>query len=100
METPMTDAINTNNRLKVSNQPVDNKAKSATAGNSRSSAASASASAVVELSSDQILQQMQKLPEVDSAKIESIKAAIANGDYKPNAEMIAKKFSEIEQLLP
>jgi negative regulator of flagellin synthesis FlgM len=99
MEIPMTDAINTNNRLKVSNQPLENKAKSPTAGNSKS-VASASASAVVELSSDQILNQMQSLPEVDSNRIESIKSAIANGEYKPDAEMIAKKFSEIEQLLP
>lgn len=95
----MTDAINTNNRLKVSNQPYENKAKSPVASNSKTSAG-ASASAVVELSSDQVLKAMQNLPEVNSNRIESIKAAIANGEYKPNAEMIAQKFSEIEQLLP
>jgi flagellar biosynthesis anti-sigma factor FlgM len=99
MEIPMTDAINTNNRLKISNQPVNNKTRDPAAGNSKSTA-SASASAVVELSSDQVLKEMQNLPEVNSNKIESIKTAIANGEYKPNAEMIAKKFSEIEQLLP
>ncbi len=95
----MTDAINTNNRLKISNQPLENKAKSPAAGSAKS-AANTSASAVVELSSNQVLKQMQNLPDVDSNRIESIKSAIANGEYKPDAEMIAKKFSEIEQLLP
>lgn len=95
----MTDAINTNNRLKVSNQPVENKAKGPAEGSSKN-AVSAPASAVVELSSDLVLKEMQNLPEMNSSKIESIKSAIANGEYKPDAEMIAKKFSEIEQLLP
>ncbi len=95
----MTDAINTNNRVKAPTHAPDNKAKNPAASNIKGSA-STSASAVVELSSDQVLQQMQNLPEVDSNKIESIKSAIARGEYKPNAEVIAQKFSEIEQLLP
>ena len=32
--------------------------------------------------------------------IRIIKAAIANGEYQPNAEVIAQKFAEIEKLLP
>jgi negative regulator of flagellin synthesis FlgM len=99
MEIPMTDAINTNNRLKTPVQPQPSKAKSPAEGSANSSVSS-SASAVVELSSDQVLKEMQNLPAVDSNKIESIKTAIANGEYKPNAEVIAQKFSEIEQLLP
>ena len=95
----MTDAINTNNRVKAPTQAPNNKAKGPAAGNTNN-ASGASASAVVELSSDQVLQQMQNLPEVNSSKIESIKSAIARGEYKPNAEVIAQKFSEIEQLLP
>lgn len=95
----MTDAINTNNRVKAPTQPLDNKAKGPAVGNAKDSG-STSASAVVELSSDQVLKQMQNLPEVDSNRIESIKSAIARGEYKPNAEVIAQKFSEIEQLLP
>ena len=58
------------------------------------------ASAIVELSSDQILNEMKNIPEVDSGRIESIKNALANGEYKPDADVIARKFSEIENLLP
>lgn len=95
----MTDAINTNNRLKTLNQPVENRSKGPAQQGSQA-ASSAPASAVVELSSDQVLQQMQNLPEVNRSRVESIKLAIASGEYKPDPEVIAKKFSEIEQLLP
>ena len=95
----MTDAINTNNRLKTPNPATDQRAKSSVKESSKSSDAN-QASAIVELSSDQILKQMKNLPEVDSQRIESIKSAIANGEYNPDPEVIARKFSEIENLLP
>jgi negative regulator of flagellin synthesis FlgM len=95
----MTDAINTNNRLKVPSQSVEPRSKSTAKGSSEASA-SAPSSTVVELSSDQLMKEVQQLPAVDSKRIESIKAAIANGEYQSNAEVIARKFSEIEQLLP
>ncbi len=94
----MTDAINTNNRIKAPNQAHDQRAKNtanAPAGNSSANPASA----VVDLSSDKVMEQMGKLPEVDSSRIESIKTALANGEYQPDPEVIARKFSEIESLL-
>jgi len=96
----MTDAINTNNRIKAPNQPAEQRAKNSPGTNSAdSSAAPGSASAVVDLSSSKILEQMNSLPEVDSSRIDSIKNALANGEYKPDPEVIARKFAEIEKLL-
>ena len=95
----MTDAINTNNRIKAPNQAPEQRAKSTT--NSPSgSTLSSPASAVVDLSSSKVMEQMGHLPEVDISRIESIKTALANGEYQPDPEVIAQKFSEIEGLLP
>jgi flagellar biosynthesis anti-sigma factor FlgM len=95
----MTDAINTNNRMKTPNPVADSRNRSpSNAGNPASS--SAPASTVVELSSDQLIQELERLPEVDSSRIESIKTALAKGEYQPDPEVIARKFSEIEKLLP
>ncbi len=94
----MTDAINTNNRIKTPSQPQEQRAKS-TAGASSGRAASSPASAVLDLSSSKVMEQMEKVPEIDSSRIESIKTALANGEYQPNPELIAKKFAEIESLL-
>ena len=71
----MTDAINANNRVKTHSPATEQRAKSAptTSDASRSS----QASAVVELSSDQLLGQMDRVPEVNSSRIESIKNALA-----------------------
>ena len=93
----MTDAINTNNRIKTPSQPHEQRAKN-TAGAPSGNAASNPASAV-DLSSSKVFEQMEKVPEIDSNRIESIKTALANGEYKPNPEVIAKKFAEIESLL-
>ncbi len=95
----MTDAINTNNRVKAPNQPQDQRAKN-TSNSPSSSASSSQASAIVDLSSNKLLEQIDNLPEVDSNRIENIKMALANGDYKPDPEVIAQKFAEIESLLP
>lgn len=95
----MTDAINTNNRIKAPNQPADqrtsNQAKSAPTENTGSS----SASAIVDLSSSKLMAQIESLPEIDNQRVEDIKTALANGEYQPNPEVIARKFAEIEQLL-
>ncbi len=95
----MTDAINSNNRVKVPAQAPENRGQKPTQGN-QNAAPSNSASAVVELSSEQLLAQMQQAPEVDANRIEAIKSAISSGQYKPDAEVIAQKFMEIEKLLP
>ena len=94
----MTDAINTNNRIKTPSQPQEQRAKS-TADAPSGSASSSPASAVVDLSSSKVFEQMEKVPEIDSRRIESIKNALANGEYQPDPEVIAKKFAEIESLL-
>lgn len=95
----MTNAINTNNQVKTTNPPTDQRTKSPVEGASSTSDRSP-ASAIVELSSEQVLKKMKTLPEVDSQRIESIKSALANGEYNPDPEVIARKFSEIENLLP
>lgn len=95
----MTDAINSNNRVKSPVVTSDQRAKSAPQESGNNSPAN-SASAVVDLSSSQIMQKMESVPEVNSSRVEAIKNAIANGEYQPDAEVIARKFAEIEKLLP
>ncbi len=105
----MTDAINTQNRLQstaikseTSAKPDSRQAPSNS--NNSNSPAKSGAAAIVELSSSNILKDLnnsiREQPEVNANKIESIKLALAQGEYQPNAEVIAKKFSEIEKLLP
>lgn len=109
----MTDAINTNNRPR--NTAVPNEARGSTQANNASAASNSAATtsakdnqsnpaAIVELSTSGLLQsigeQIEKLPEVNEAKVASIKQSLAQGDYKADAEVIARKFSEIEKLLP
>ena len=97
----MTDAINSNNRVKPPGPALDNQSRAPAARTEDAgAAASGRASAIVELSSEQMMKQMESLPEVNTRRVEAIKTALANGDYKPDAELIARKFSEIEDLLP
>lgn len=105
----MTDAINTQNRLQStvikpeSQRSAKTDSSQVSTGENKPGAKS-SAAAIVELSSSNVLQNLnssiRELPEVNAAKVESIKLALSQGDYQPNAEVIAKKFSEIEKLLP
>ncbi len=94
----MTDAINTNNQVKPQNLTSGQRAKANTKTDSGST--ESVASTIVELSSSRVMEEMQRLPDVDQGKVESIKSALANGDYKPDPEVIARQFSEIENLLP
>ena len=96
----MTDAINSNNRVKSPTLSADQRAKSTPKETNTSSAPGNSASAVVDLSSSQIMQKMESIPEVNTSRVEAIKNAIANGEYQPDPEVIARKFAEIEKLLP
>lgn len=101
----MTNTINTNNQLRngtvSSNQP--------TTGNTASGSQPAPTPATEEsdqlsLQSAALTQQLsdkvKSVPEVNQARVDAIKDALANGEYKPDAEQIAKKFIEIESLLP
>jgi negative regulator of flagellin synthesis FlgM len=98
----MTDAINTQNRPRSTTTSLDTKGSSSQKADTNTSA-QASSSSVVDIKSTKILEAMSteidKLPDMDMEKIDSIKQAIANGDYQPNAEVIAQKFTEIERLL-
>lgn len=105
----MTDAINTQNRLqstviKSETPPTAKKDTGSVSSSEDNATAKSGAATIVELSSSNVLQDLntsvQAIPEVNAAKIETIKLALAQGDYHPNAEVIAKKFSEIEKLLP
>jgi len=101
----MTNTINTHNQLQ--NNAVKSEAKAEVNREDESASQKgkkADASTIVNLTSSNILQQLndriEQLPEINSAKVDSIKQALTNGDYKPDAEVIAKKYSEIEKLLP
>lgn len=95
----MTNTITSNNQIKTPSSPADQRTKGS-AKEASSSSPAQPASAVVELSSNQLMQEMKRVPEVDSGRVEAIKTALANGEYKPDPEVIARKFSEIEKLLP
>ena len=101
----MTDAINTNNRLQNTAVKTEAKAeKSRGDENASAQGKKAEASTFVSLSNPNVLQSLservEQLPEINSARVDSIKQALSNGEYTPDAELIAKKFSEIEKLLP
>jgi flagellar biosynthesis anti-sigma factor FlgM len=105
----MTDAINTQNRLqsntiKSESKPSAKPDLGQTPVGANNTPTKPSAAAIVELSSSNVLNDLNtsitQQPEVNTTKIESIKLALAQGVYQPNAEVIAKKFSEIEKLLP
>jgi flagellar biosynthesis anti-sigma factor FlgM len=98
----MTDAINNHGRLKAPAQgssPASRPAGSRVTDTSRNDGGKA-ASDVLNLSSERIMEQMARLPEVDQGRVEAIKKAIANGEYQPDPEVIARKFAEVEKLLP
>lgn len=95
----MTDAINTNNRIKTPVQPTQQGAQKST-GKAAKTMSGDAASTVVDLSSDRLMDQVGQIPEVNQSRVDSIKAALANGEYQPDAKIIAQKFAEIEKLLP
>jgi len=100
----MTDAINNHGRIKTpattgspAAKPGPTSGKPAGAADSGPAGA---ASDVLNLSSERIMEQMARLPEVDASRVEAIKSAIASGEYQPDPEVIAQKFADIEKLLP
>lgn len=105
----MTDSINIHNRPRNTAVPTDSRTNTPAAGKQSStvpttSGGQSSPSTIVELSNSGLLQdigeQIDKLSEVNEARVASIKQSLAQGDYKPDADVIARKFSEIEKLLP
>lgn len=103
----MTDPINTQNRLRNNVVTPDSKASGAARPASSGEASNAKPrdeASLLELSSASLLEEMSEqirnLPEVNEARVEAVKQALSNGEYEPDAEVIARKYSEIEKLLP
>ena len=95
----MTDAINNHGRIKTpgpNSSPAPKTGDNAAAGKQPATAASD----VLQLSSERIMEQMARLPEVDQSRVDAIKSALAKGEYQPDPEVIAQKFADIEKLLP
>ncbi len=97
----MTDAINNHGRIKTT-VPGGSAAPSKGGGKTVTTTGkpSAAASDVLNLSSERLMEQMARIPQVDQSRIETIKSALANGEYQPDQEVIARKFTDIEKLLP
>ncbi len=105
----MTDPINTQNRLRGNAVSTESKAGASNKSGqqtppAKGGVALSSESAIVELSNATLLEELREqidtLPEVNEARIEAVKQSLSNGDYQPDAEVIARKYSEIEKLLP
>ncbi len=103
----MTDPINTQNRLRNSVLNSQGKPGEATKADRQGADTRATAraeSAIVELSNPKLMEelgeQIRNLPEVNQARVEAVKSALGNGEYEPDAEVIARKYAEIEKLLP
>ncbi len=105
----MPDPINTQNRLRNTGVASDTRAGS-TAKSSQPSAqgktptAKSDEASTVQLSSAALLEelgeQIKNLPEVNEARVDAVKQALTKGEYQPDAEVVARKYSEIEKLLP
>jgi negative regulator of flagellin synthesis FlgM len=105
----MTDAINTQNRPRNSGVSADTRAGSTAKANQpgaqgKPAAGTTDDASIVELSSatlvEELSEQIKNIPEVNEARVEAVKLALGNGEYQPDAEVIARKYSEIENLLP
>lgn len=105
----MTDAINTHNRPRNSGVSADTRAGSTAKTNQpgaqgKPAAATTDEASIVELSSatlvEELSAQIKNIPEINETRVEAIKQALGNGEYQPDAEVIARKYSEIEELLP
>lgn len=105
----MTDPINTQNRLRNTGVSSDSRTGSApktSQSATQDSAASAKSdeASIVELSGTALLEelgeQIKNTPEINEARVDAVKQALTKGEYQPDAEVIARKYSEIEKLLP
>ena len=105
----MTDPINTQNRMRSTGVTGDNRASGAAKAGGQAAAGKAAGqgggdATVVELSNASLLEELSEriknLPEVNDARVEAVKRSLTNGEYRPDAEVIARKYSEIEKLLP
>jgi|GEM_PF-512613 len=105
----MTDPINTQNRLRNTGVSADTRAGSTAktnqqSGSGKTTSAKSGEGSTVELSGAALLEelgeQIKNLPEVNEARVDAVKQALSKGEYQPDAEVIARKYAEIEKLLP
>ena len=105
----MTDPINTQNRLRNTGLSSDARTGSAekssqSSAQDKASSAKSDEASIVNLSGAALLgalgEQIKNLPEVNEARVDAVKQALTKGEYQPDAEVIARKYSEIEKLLP
>jgi flagellar biosynthesis anti-sigma factor FlgM len=105
----MTDAINTQNRPRNNGVSTDTRAGSTAKTNQAGAQAKpdrsgADEASIVQLSNSTLVEelsgQIKNLPEVNEARVEAVRQALGKGEYQPDAEVIARKYSEIEKLLP
>ena len=101
----MTDPINSGIRPRNNAIGTNQSGKTGGAGSADNASGSQKPSGdVVEITSSAMMQnleeQIQNTASINQEKIDSVKRAIADGEYQPDAEVIAKKYAEIENLLP
>lgn len=105
----MTDPINTQNRLRNNGVSSDTRASTAVktgqpSAQGNAGTAKSDETSIVQLSGAALLEelgeQIKNLPEVNEARVDAVKQALTKGEYQPDAEVIARKYSEIEKLLP
>jgi negative regulator of flagellin synthesis FlgM len=77
-------------RVAGSSSGVSKSGQSSSASSVKSSSVKGSAVTVSNLA--QAMEQTGKGPDIDTAKVESVRTAIANGSYKVNADAIADKL--------
>jgi len=98
----MVDAID-NSRVRSPLGNASSSSRNTTATSNGASSAPAQQTDQVDLQSADLVaslkQQAENVPEVDQARVDAIKQAIANGDYQPNPERIAQQFAKLESLL-
>jgi flagellar biosynthesis anti-sigma factor FlgM len=105
----MTDPINTQNRPRNTGVSPDTRTGSAAKTGQSSAQGNATSAKSDEASSvnlsgaallEELGEQIKNLPEVNEARVDAVKQALTKGEYQPDAEVIARKYSEIEKLLP
>ena len=101
----MSNTINTNNQVRNNTVSSDKTNSSGNASGGQPAPSTATSDAdQVSLQSAGLTQQLsdkiKSVPEVNQAKVDAIKDALSRGEYKPDPEQIARKFTEIESLLP
>ena len=105
----MTDPINTQSRPRNTGVSSDTRTGSAAkssqpSAQDKATSAKSDEAGSVNLSGAALLEelgeQIKNLPEVNEARVDAVKQALTKGEYQPDAEVIARKYSEIEKLLP